>query len=321
VRRWDPARPAATAGLRETTFPGAAVLSTAALGGGDFLVVPDGAPPLVLGPGGTKATAAADVRFSDYALAVALPGGGIAAVAGTPAQLEEGVDRWNTGEIVRFSYTPDRSLAVIDRRRTSRATSHTIGPEGGLWLGLQSTLVEWPRGADGPRDVETFPAAVDAISVSRDPRPRIALGAGPPLRVLGPDGSPSETIVAGPDAFGKYVMAVAWSPDGRRIAYGLRDREVRVIDVATRRHVGAPVILGATPLAIRWSAAGGSLVIADADAVTLCDAETGTTFDEIRPGWPVTSIAFEEAADGRGSLVIAGGDTDGLLLRLDFGGE
>ncbi len=319
LRRWDPDRPAATAGLRETTFPGAPLLSAAALGGGEFLVVPSDTPPIVVGPGGVDGGADGDTGFALTAFATALPGEGTAAVAGRPARVEDGVDRMVLGDIVRYTRAPDGSLETIDRARTSQVTSHAVRPDGTLALGVGRNLVHWPPGSAAPRDVATFPAVIDALALSPGPRPRTAVGAGPALWVLGADGSPGEPIWAGPDGFGKYVMTVAWSPDGRRIAYGLRDREVRVIDVATRRHVGAPVILGATPLVIRWSAAGESLVIADNDAVTLCDAETGTTFDAIRPGWPVASMALEEAADGRGSLVIAGGDGDGRFLRLDFG--
>lgn len=321
LRRWDPTRPVATAGLRETTFPGAPLLAVAALGGRAMLVVPEGAPPIVVGPGGTQVAAAGGIGFTRSASATALPGEGTAAVAGSPAGVEDDVDPMLVGEIVRYAHAPDGSLETIDRVRTSTVTSHAVRHDGALALGVDRSLVLWPPGSAAPRDVATLPATIDAISLSPGPRPRTAVGAGPALWVLGPDGSPGEPLWAGPKAFGKYVMAVAWSPDGRRIAYGIRDREVRVIDVATRRLVGSPVILGATPLAIRWSAAGESLVIADTNAVTLCDAETGTTFDEIRPGWPVSSIALEERPDGRGSLLIAGGDGDGRLLEFDLGEE
>jgi hypothetical protein len=74
------------------------------------------------------------------------------------------------------------------------------------------------------------------------------------------------------------------------------------------------------PVGIAWSADGRSLVIADRDTVRLCDAETGLTLDEVRPGWPITSIGLDDAPGRPGVLLVGGGVPDrGRLLRLDLG--
>ena len=62
-----------------------------------------------------------------------------------------------------------------------------------------------------------------------------------------------------------------------------------------------------------------SLVIADRDTVRLCNADTGAMIDEVRPGWPIAAMGFEDAPGSPGTLLIGGGQEAGRLLVLPLG--
>lgn len=323
VRRWDGDGRSLAAGWHESRPTERPILAMAMLGGGDLLLVPDDAPPLVLGAGGSMTTWPADVRFTGDTRAAAMPGGGRVAIAGVGPTRDARPGHDPGRGLVVLAAGRDRALETVAMTSLPVQTSCTLAADGTPYVGDSGRLLVWPDGVDAPRPVASFGHPIDALDFSARPRPRIALGVGPELVVMpiGRDGTPdavrSEVVERGADSFGRYFMAVAWSPDATRIAAGIRDREVRVYDVADRRLVGTPVSLGGTPRSILWSAAGGTLVIADADSVTLCDADTGTKYDEIRPGWRVMAIALDESPGG--GVVIAGGNGDGRLLRLPFG--
>ena len=287
--------------------------------------MPFDSPLVVLGASGSVTALPEDIRFTAETRATATSAARRVVVAGIGQTPEQRAGTTNTRCVIDLEAGVDRAIRVRGRLLLPNISGCAIAADGTVFVGDSARLDVWRVGADASRPVVTLDHAIDALDCTARPRPRIALGVGPALVVLpiGPDGTPDaarpDVVATGPDTFGKYVMVVAWSPDGTRIAAGIRDREVRVYDVATRRLVGTPVSLGGTPRSILWSAAGGALVIADTDSVTLCDADTGTKFDEVRPGWKVTAIALEDAPGG--GLVIAGGNGDGRLLRLPFARE
>jgi uncharacterized membrane protein len=43
---------------------------------------------------------------------------------------------------------------------------------------------------------------------------------------------------------------------------------------------------------IVWAHNRSALIVADERCIRLCDAVSGTTLDEIRPGWAINNIAF-----------------------------
>jgi len=84
-----------------------------------------------------------------------------------------------------------------------------------------------------------------------------------------------------------------------------------------------------------WADNGLALIVADDRCIRLCDAVSGATLDEIRPGWAINSIAFVEGSDQRQRLAVTGSrlmlarrrdiqaignlPDDGRLLLLDLG--
>ena len=64
---------------------------------------------------------------------------------------------------------------------------------------------------------------------------------------------------------------------------------------------------------------GHHVVIADRDTVRLCNADSGATIDEVRPGWPIAAMGFEDAPGSPGTLLIGGGQEAGRLLVLPLG--
>ena len=85
---------------------------------------------------------------------------------------------------------------------------------------------------------------------------------------------------------------------------------------------------------ILWAHNGRSMIVADDRCIRLCDAVSGATLDEIRPGWAISSIGFVEGSDGRQLLAVTGSrllltrrlyhrgletrPDDGRLLLLDL---
>jgi hypothetical protein len=57
---------------------------------------------------------------------------------------------------------------------------------------------------------------------------------------------------------------------------------------------------------ILWAENGLSLIVADDHCIRLCDAVSGATLDEIRPGWAINSIAFVEGSNQRQLLAVTG---------------
>ena len=191
--------------------------------------------------------------------------------------------------------------------------------------GLGPVLATVDARSPKPVELADYPNAIDHIAFTGSEGGRVAIGVGPRLLVMPwrgdrpPDVGSASELVRLPEKPGNYVVEVAWSPDGSRLAYGIRDREVRVIDAGSGEPIGTPIIIGGVAMAIAWSSDGRSLVVADRDSARLCNAQVGLTIDEIRPGWPIMSIGLDDAPGRPGGVVIAGGHDTGRLLRLDLG--
>jgi eukaryotic-like serine/threonine-protein kinase len=61
------------------------------------------------------------------------------------------------------------------------------------------------------------------------------------------------------------VSAVAWQPDGKRIASGSTDKTVQVWDATTGKHVYAYRGHSGTVYAVEWSPDGGRIASGSAD--------------------------------------------------------
>jgi len=146
---------------------------------------------------------------------------------------------------------------------------------------------------------------------------RLAIAAGKLLRVypLPASGPPSarggKTLVTlGAEA--GLVVKLAWSPDGRQLAYGTSEGRVATIDAASGATIKTFPKHAREVAGIVWSSAGRTLVTADSECVRFADIATTMTFDELRPGWIIEDMDFVGASDAGASplLVIAGSAAD-----------
>jgi len=104
------------------------------------------------------------------------------------------------------------------------------------------------------------------------------------------------------------VVNLAWSPDGRSIAYGTSDGHVMTVDAETGGLIDTFPKHSREVTGIVWSLAGRTLITADAESVRFSDVATTMTFDELRPGWIIEDMDFAGARDaGRSPLLVIAG--------------
>ncbi len=325
LRRWDRHAPPAIAGFREESLPHGPVMGVVPWGaGGDWLVAAASSPAVIChGPRGPCREAPA-VRFNQpYHIATTDDRGRVvvvdttdpAAAPSAPGTIHELIDLTTASD--SMSAAPPLPVPLLQ--------SLACLPDGTVLAGSPGRLVAWRRGSTTPLELASYARPIDHLSVTQSGGLRVAVAVGPALLVFpcGYDGLPDvrhpHTLVRADDTSGQFIVEVAWSPDGTRLAYGNHDREVRVIDAGTGALLGAPLTLGGPPIGIVWGADGRSLVVANREVVRLYDAEVGITLDEVRPGWPILSIGLDDAPGQPGVLIVAGGLDHGRLLRLDLG--
>jgi WD40 repeat protein len=130
-------------------------------------------------------------------------------------------------------------------------------------------------------------------------------------------------------------LKLAWSPDGERLAVGSDDGRTMILDADSGQAIAELATFATAVRGIVWAHNRSSIVVADEKCIRLCDATSGATLDEIRPGWAINSLAIVEDHDHRRHLAVTGNrstlsrrpfgakrrdDTpaDGRLLLLDF---
>lgn len=212
-----------------------------------------------------------------------------------------------------------------------------FGPTGSLFASLipgttargGGRLLVWPDPDASPIEVAAGPAAASSIAVMASPRGRLAMAEGTRITIF--DLAADGTVASGG---GRLIadlaprvspgILLAWSPDGTRLAWGSTGGLAGILDARTGRQTTALTSFARAVRGIEWADDGRSLVIADEESVRLVDA-TGTTFDEIRPGWRIESMAIQRAI-GAERLVVAGdafvpaadGAATGRILVLDL---
>jgi len=188
-------------------------------------------------------------------------------------------------------------------------------PDGRLFVGghtdpKTASLQVWNRALETFAEVEQFRVAVDVIRVAPAGPPRLAAAAGQTLRIFplpesGPPLAQQGRMVVTLPAGGPSIVRLAWSPDGRRLAYGTNGGEVTVVDAATAargtnysRHAGEVV-------GLIWSADGRTLISADPECLRYSDVETGMILDEMRPGWAIEDLGLATPSSaGQGPLLV-----------------
>lgn len=325
LRRWDRHATPAIAGFREESLPHGPAMAAVPWGfDGDWLVAAASSPAVICnGPRG-PCREAPTVRFrhpwqlastADRSLVVVADTSNLAADPRPPGRIHELI-------AMTFAAEPMSSAPPIF---VPMLQSLACLPDGTVLAGSPGRLVAWRRGSTTPLELASYDHPVDHLAVTQSGGLRVAVAVGSALMVLPcgqgglPDVRHQRMLVDNAKTFGQYIVEVAWSPDGKRIAYGNHDGELRIIDADSGAPLGASFTLGGDPMGIVWGADGRSLLVADRDVVRLYDASTGTMIEEVRPGWPISSIGLDDAPGRPGLLIVAGGLDHGRLLRLDLG--
>lgn len=161
--------------------------------------------------------------------------------------------------------------------------------------GADATVRIWPR--DGaPVTAATLPTALSALAVSADGE-IAAAGADATLRLLRPDGPVRIAADLGPNP----VIALAFAPDGTRIAAATAGGTVAVVERATGRVLVRLVGPGLPVWSLAWRPDGAELVTGGGDRlVRRWDARTGEPIGALampRPGDALAAYHGERGAE------------------------
>lgn len=174
-------------------------------------------------------------------------------------------------------------------------------------------LMAWNAGLDQAMIVDRTERTVDAVRLAPSGSPRLAIAAGKLIRVFRmeasgmPTSRDSKTIFTLPTDTGA-IIKLAWSSDGRQLAYGTDDGRVATIDAETGATVSTFPKHAREVVGVAWSRDGRTLVSADTECVRFSDLVTTMLLDEVRPEWHVEALDFvDEDGAGAGPLLVIAG--------------
>lgn len=305
LRRWDPAMPPDTAGLACRESSGEGVRAIIALPRDDVgprvLTMQWDRPPCLLAGNGEVD-------------AVAMPSPHLpVAVAYDPPRRRLAVEQKGPLLLV-YVAEPDGEWRVQPLSCPDNAVirAHAWTPGGELLGGCaDGRLLLWDAQLSAAREVHRFGKPVRVVAGCATTRERIAAGIGKEVAVFerGPDAASSGSITTRRmmmlDPLPGDIQAIAWSPDGGKVACATNGGFVVLFDADTGTRTGSLAAHERDMLALAYSPDGRTLISADAMSVRFSDAHTLALFDELRPGWKINAVHV--SADGR--TIAVGGET------------
>ena len=333
VRLWDPAVATEMLGTTQIEIPDLETARSALdLGGGQWLVTPRFGKAVVLGDGRpevTRVDPAGDAEI--FAAAIDRPGRRIAFATNQGPIVHRFPDGGEFGEPLLAPGGFDTGVVAF-------------GTEGWSYAGerdLQGSLMVWSPDLTTPLCLKggQGEGGIGSVAFTNVPRPRLAMSkrAAITLYDLGADGAPIARSGRQLCDFGSELgvdIVLSWSPDGESLAVGAIEGNALIVDAESGSVVVELSSFATMVRGILWAHNGRSMIVADDRCIRLCDAVSGATLDEIRPGWAISSIGFVEGSDGRQLLAVTGSrllltrrlyhrivetrPDDGRLLLLDL---
>jgi WD40 repeat protein/tRNA A-37 threonylcarbamoyl transferase component Bud32 len=240
-----------------------------------------------------------------------------------------------------ISASADKTLRVWDARphpaprslrgHTDRVSCGRFSPDGRLFASgaVDHTLVLWETSEWRPLQSFTdLGGTVRQLAFSPDSKLLVTAGRGNHqvrLWDIVPGGSkelphPSARLRQVLRGHAGDVLAVAFSPDGRRLATGGDDGRMTVWDAATGKEIYSLAKIYDYVLHVDFSPGGDLLAVSggNSPAVKLCDAATGRVRRTLEghSGQVVNQLAF--SPDGK-RLASAGGDRDVIIWDVAAG--
>jgi len=333
VRLWDPAVATEMLGTTQIEIPDLETARSALdLGGGQWLVTPRFGKAVVLGDGRPEVTLvdpAGDAEI--FASAVDVSRRRIAFATNQGPIVHRFPEGGEFGEPLLAPGGFDTGFVAF-------------GPKGWSYAGerdLQGSLMVWSPDLTTPRCLKggQGEGGIGSVAFTNVPRPRLAMSkrAAITLYDLGADGAPIARSGRQLCDFGSELgvdIVLSWSPDGESLAVGAIEGNALIVDAESGSVVVELSSFATMVRGILWAHNGRSMIVADDRCIRLCDAVSGATLDEIRPGWAISSIGFVEGSDGRQLLAVTGSrlllsrrlyhrsvetrPDDGRLLLLDL---
>ena len=325
LRRWDLSAAPDALGMREVRIPGLTDLSgrkrsyrcavgivETAPGKRSALMNLQDRTVLVDAATGSISEAASSSTSSSYSIAIdgsrhrfaAVPMGGPVEVHPLPG----------TAVADQAGVAPSVAFRQLRGMETVSGKDVIWTPSGMLLAGCDGgQLLAWNATLDEVTVVDRLERTVDAIRLAPAGPSRLAITAGKLLRVYplpasGPPAAKGGKTLVTLGAEAGLVVKLAWSPDGRQLAYGTSEGRVATIDAASGATIKTFPKHAREVAGIVWSPAGRTLVTADSECVRVSDVATTMTFDELRPGWIIEDMDVVGEGDAGASplLVIAG---------------
>ena len=323
VRLWEADGPWNLFGTHQIVLPISTVRSIEALRGDEVVVLPQSGASLRIDTASQKITTSDEVHLSGTRHSLS---------AFDPSQRRIAFSSQDGKQIYRL---PGMELfRTVDQ---APGWAMAWGPSGRFFSGTQEadgksgSLVAHSLDLTSSETIEQYPESIACLAVSVGSPPRLAVATGAKIRVheLLADGSVAKKgkTLVDLSASGLNATVMAWSPDGHRLAFGTMGGQVWILDGVSGSRIVEMSSFARAVRGIIWGNTGRTLIVADEECVRLCEAATGTMFDQLRPDWAIEALTMIEGAGSGPRLAVIGntfsavGDAlpSGRLLLFDLG--